>query len=101
MARAELRAEGDPAPPTVAEILRDLRSAAGGRDVSCWCPKTVDCHRDVILAIAASWSALMAIGDIAIFPSGFRCERVRDESKRAERAYHSPTQRIRWPNWNR
>ncbi|MEN5084318.1 DUF4326 domain-containing protein [Bosea sp. TWI1241] len=100
-ASAELKALGDPAPPTVEEIRRAFLGAAGGRDVSCWCAASVDCHGDVILAIAGGWLPQAAIGDTPLFPSGFRVERRKDVTRRAERALLSPVQRMRWPNWNR
>ena len=35
-------------PFTVADVKREL----AGRDLACWCPLDVECHADVLLAIA-------------------------------------------------
>lgn len=37
-----------PVKPTPADVVREL----AGRDLACWCPLTVPCHADVLLAVA-------------------------------------------------
>ncbi|MEU8516367.1 DUF4326 domain-containing protein [Kitasatospora sp. NPDC048722] len=32
--------------------VEDVRRELAGRDLMCWCPPTVECHADVLLAIA-------------------------------------------------
>ena len=48
MAQKEWEAAGQPTPPTVEQIRRQL----AGRDLVCWCPLDQPCHADVLLEIA-------------------------------------------------
>jgi hypothetical protein len=61
-AAAELVEAGSPAAPTLKAIRAWLMPETGAVDVACWCPTTVDCHGDVLRAVAAGLSPLAAIG---------------------------------------
>lgn len=82
----EIAAAPNPTPPSIEEIRRSIGFSLGGgcRDVVCWCPLAVDCHGDVLLAVARGYGAVRAAGSSPHFGDNFRCEEIRGVSKRAE-----------------
>ena len=48
MATKEFEEAGKPKPPTITEIVAELR----GKDLACFCPLDQPCHADVLLEIA-------------------------------------------------
>lgn len=85
VARAELETGGRPAPPTLEAIRRDLTwTFDRGRDVVCWCQPFVDCHGDILRAVAIGRDPVAAAGTSPHWADNFRCVEVQREAKRGE-----------------
>lgn len=84
-ARAELAADGNPVAPTLEEIRRDLAwTFDRGRDVACWCQLFVDCHGDILRAVAIGRDPVAAAGTSPRWADNFRCVEEARERKRGE-----------------
>lgn len=87
-ALAELEAQGNPVAPTREEIVRDLNwsgwHGGQGRDLVCWCQPFVDCHADILLAVAIGQDPVIASGTSPHWADNFRCIEIQRTEKRVE-----------------
>lgn len=84
-ARDELAGAGNPTPPTLEEIRRELAFTFDrGRDVVCWCQLFVDCHGDILRAVAIGRDPVNAAGTSPRWADNFRCIEENREAKRVE-----------------
>ncbi|MBN9458998.1 MAG: DUF4326 domain-containing protein [Bosea sp.] len=84
-ALAELRQQGSPLPPTLDQIRAELTWHAGGdgRDLCCWCSPFVDCHADILRAVAIGADPIIASGTSPLWADNFRMtERNREFARR-------------------
>lgn len=81
----ELKLQGDPPPPALEQIRKDLTWSAGGdgRDLCCWCSPFVDCHADILRAVAIGADPVIASGTSPLWADNFRLvERNREFARR-------------------
>lgn len=84
-ARVELLTADPPRPPSIEEIRAELAWKFDfGRDVVCWCPLGVDCHGDVLRAVAIGRDPLIAAGSNPNWADNFRCVEEQRARKRTE-----------------
>lgn len=82
---AELLKEGGPQPPSLVSIRSELAFTFGrGRDVVCWCQLFVDCHGDILRAVAIGRDPVAAAGTTPFLADNFRCIEDSRERQRSE-----------------
>lgn len=100
---AELLAGGNPAPPAIEEIRRTIGYAMSGgcRDVVCWCPLSVDCHGDILRAVALGRDPVAAAGTSPHWADNFRCSEIKADQRAADnREYRRRNPPVRgWSPW--
>lgn len=85
-AESELAALGNPAPPALEEIRRTIGySMSGGcRDVVCWCATSVDCHGDILRAVALGRDPVAAAGTTPHLADNFRWREIQGSQRAAD-----------------
>lgn len=101
-AQAELAAAGNPAPPTIEDIRKTIGfTMSATRDVVCWCPTHVDCHGDILRAVAMRKDPVVAAGSSPHWADNFRCLELAWQRGAPERKERRERYRKYWGGgWN-
>lgn len=85
-AEAEIAAAGNPAPPSIEDIRRTIGFSMGGgcRDVVCWCAPSVDCHGDILIAVARGFDPVVAAGTSPHWADNFRYREIQASRRAAD-----------------
>lgn len=84
-AEKEVAAAGNP-PPSIEDIKRTIGFSMGGgcRDVVCWCGLNLDCHGDILMAIARGHGAVAAAGTSPHMADNFRYREIQASRRAAD-----------------